>query len=175
MRVLMVCTGNICRSPLAMALMRHHLDQQGCDGVEVVSAGVSAVIDAPASRPAVRVLHDRGIDLTDHRARHLTRAELERADLVVVMAQDHLDAIRALAPETLPKVARLKDLARRSITPMPGTDRAGRLQALLAATPPAELAALDVADPYGRSLDSYATTAEEIERGVDALVRVLCG
>ena len=158
-----------------MALMRHHLDRRGCDGIEVVSAGVSAVIEAPASRPAVRVLRDRGIDLTDHRARHLTRAELERADLVVVMAQEHVDAIRALAPEALVKVARLKDLAGRSVTPAPGMDLAGRLQALLAATPPASLAGLDVADPYGRSLQSYATTAEEIERGVDALVQALCG
>jgi protein-tyrosine phosphatase len=171
----MVCTGNICRSPLAMGLMRHHLAQRGCDGVEVVSAGVSAVIDAPASPPAVRVMHDRGIDLSDHRARHLTRTELERADLVVVMAQEHVDAIRVLAPEALPKVARLKDLAGRSVMPSPGTDRAERVRALLAATPPAGRAGLDVADPYGRSLRSYVTTAEEIERGVDALVQALCG
>ena len=171
----MVCTGNICRSPLAMALMRHHLEQRGCTDVEVVSAGVSAVVEAPPSPPAVRVLRDRGVDLTDHRARRLTVGELERADLVVVMAQEHVDAIRALAPEVLPKVARLKDLAKRSVTPAPGTGRAQRLQALLAATPSVGPAGLDVADPYGRSPRSYATTAQEIELGVEALVQALCG
>jgi len=68
-RVLLVCTGNICRSPLAEALLKRAIEQRGLEGVEVESAGTGAWDGAPASEGAYLVGLERGLDLSGHRAR----------------------------------------------------------------------------------------------------------
>jgi protein-tyrosine phosphatase len=96
-RILTVCTGNICRSPAAEFFLRH-----GSEAIsrplEVLSAGVDALVNHPAEETTSTMMLARGIDLSAHRARQLTREGLRWAELVLVMEQHHRDAVLALDP-----------------------------------------------------------------------------
>lgn len=93
-RVLMVCLGNICRSPIAEFVLRERLEGD----VAVESAGIAAVPGARINPRALTVLERHGIDADAHVARRLDRGMLERADLVLAMERAHVDFIRAFAP-----------------------------------------------------------------------------
>ncbi|MDQ4124188.1 MAG: low molecular weight phosphatase family protein [Actinomycetota bacterium] len=169
MKIVFVCTGNICRSPMGEALLRHELAQRGCEGIEVSSCGTWASTPEPATAHAVRVLEGRGIDLAPHRSRALDVAELEDADLVLAMTSVHVREIEEAAPAALPKVRLMKELVELDLRPGTGLD------ALLAATRPAPRRDLDVDDPMGLLPRSYERAAGEIEAGVKVLATVLCG
>lgn len=98
-RILFVCTGNTCRSPMAEALARHALEERGWSEVEVESAGVSTTSGLPASDGALAAAEAGGFDLSGHRSAQLTRDRIERADLVLVMTPAHLDAVESLGGE----------------------------------------------------------------------------
>lgn len=147
--ILFVCTGNICRSPMAEALMRDRLAQAGLDSeVRVLSAGVWAESGERASTGAVVALRHRGIDLALHRSQPLTPALLKSVDIILVMEEAHRRSIFYTAPEVLAKVFLLSEMAG-------GYD--------------------DVADPYGGSVEGYAVTADEIaqliEKGMPKILR----
>src|SRR5881409_4072118 len=97
-RVLFVCTGNICRSPLASSLLERALQERGLD-VAVSSAGTGAWDGAPASEGAYLVGLERGLDLSGHRARLLTRELVEKADLILTMARHHRARVDELGGE----------------------------------------------------------------------------
>src|SRR5438552_189266 len=96
--VLFVCTGNICRSPLAASLLERALKERGLE-VTVTSAGTGAWDGAPASEGAYLVGLERGLDLSGHRARLLTRELVERADLILTMARHHRARVDELGGE----------------------------------------------------------------------------
>jgi protein arginine phosphatase len=96
MRILMICTGNTCRSPMAEALLRRHLAQVGRDEVVVESAGTGAWDGAPASEGSYLVSLEQGVDLSSHRARMLTKDLVREADLVLAMSRPHLARAREL-------------------------------------------------------------------------------
>lgn len=95
-RILFVCTGNTCRSPMAEGIARQQLEALGWTGVEVASAGVSALPGSRASAGAVRVGRARGVELGEHRASILGRERLGQADLILVMSSGHLEVVRGL-------------------------------------------------------------------------------
>jgi len=95
-RVLIVCVGNICRSPTAEFLLRHRL--QGRD-LQVESAGLAALAGRPIDPFAEAVLADRGISARTHIARQVTPALIDGADLVLAMEKRHLAALHAIAPQ----------------------------------------------------------------------------
>jgi protein-tyrosine-phosphatase len=167
MRVLFVCTGNICRSPMAAGLFRFHLERAGCDGIEIASAGTWADAGNPATDPAQAVVAPRGVDLSAHRSRPLTAEELAGADLVVAMTSVHLREVAQMAPEAAGKVLLLKAL------PEMAAGSRG-LDGLLAAPRPPARRALDVDDPIGLPITAYERCAAELEAGVEALAGVLC-
>lgn len=111
MHILFVCTGNTCRSSMAEALARHLLGEWGEEDVEVSSAGVFALPNAPATEEAVQALAEEGIDLGGHRARLLTAAMVHEADLVLTMTGGHKRYVLELAPEAKGKVFTLAEYA----------------------------------------------------------------
>ncbi|MBU0755681.1 MAG: low molecular weight phosphotyrosine protein phosphatase [Planctomycetes bacterium] len=98
-RILCVCTGNICRSPMAEGFIAHMASAHGLDHVHVTSAGTHAPEGSPASTHAVKALADKGVDIRDHRAAFLDHNAVHEADLVLVMEPDHLVRILSLWPE----------------------------------------------------------------------------
>ena len=143
-RILLVCTGNICRSPLAAALLQRALAQRGIDGLEVASAGTGAWDGAPVSEGAYLVGLERGLDLSAHRARLLTRELVEEADLVLTMARHHRARVDELGGEG--HVFVLGEYAGRE-----GDDA-------------------EVSDPFGGDLEVYRDTCVELEALIDTAV-----
>ena len=96
-RILIVCVGNICRSPMAEVLLRKHLG--GGDHVAVESAGLAALVGNPIDPLAEMVLADNGLTGRDHVARQVNEEMIGKADLVLAMQKRHLNALHAIAPQ----------------------------------------------------------------------------
>ncbi|KAA0690828.1 low molecular weight phosphotyrosine protein phosphatase [Halopseudomonas laoshanensis] len=95
--ILVVCVGNICRSPTAEALLQAKL---GNKGIKVSSAGLGALVDKPVDATATEVMSAAGYSLPVHKARQLTPAMLREADLILAMESRHIQSIHAMAPES---------------------------------------------------------------------------
>lgn len=94
-RILVLCTGNICRSPAAEHLLRAQLP----DHIHVDSAGVGAMVGHGADATVQEITQKRGLELTTHEAKQVTRTMLGQFDLVLVMEQEHIEAVTRIAPE----------------------------------------------------------------------------
>ena len=102
--ILVVCVGNICRSPIAEALLRRELREK--DGFKVESAGLGALVGHPASEHSVALMDEMGLDITAHRARQIHPDMVADADLVLVMEAGHKRAIDDADPTARGKVHR---------------------------------------------------------------------
>lgn len=102
--ILIVCVGNICRSPMAEALLRHELREQG---INVESAGLGALVGEPASEHAIELMKERGIDISSHRGQQLTPELVTGTDLILVMESRHKRVIEENEPMVRGKVFRL--------------------------------------------------------------------
>jgi protein-tyrosine-phosphatase len=98
-KILLVCTGNICRSPLAAALLHRAIAERGTEDIEVSSAGTGAWDGAPVSEGAYLVGLEQGLDLSAHRARLLTRDLVEQSDIILTMARHHRARVDELGGE----------------------------------------------------------------------------
>lgn len=172
MHIHFVCTGNLCRSPMAEAMLRHELERRGCSEVVVTSSGTWAGMGNPATSDAVSVLGGRGIDLSSHRSREFDPAG--DADLIVAMTSVHRAEILKGNAGAGARVRMMKELGELQVSlPEDGTP-GERLAALLAAERPEPRRDLDVGDPYGLPFSSYERTVKDLEAGIEVLVRVLC-
>lgn len=144
MNVLIVCTGNTCRSPLAAALLERALAARGHTDVAVSSAGTGAWEGAPASEGAYLVGIENGLDLSSHRARLLSADLVGRADLVLAMSGQHRARVAALGGAD--RVHTLAEYAG-----IPG--RSG-----------------DISDPFGGDIEGYRRTYRELEALVAGVV-----
>jgi protein-tyrosine phosphatase len=146
-RIVFVCTGNTCRSPMAEGLARKLLAQRlGCRVgelssrfYEVVSAGVQAGAGQPATPEAVTAARQFGADIAAHRSQPLTGELIQRADMVLCMTGRHLQEARRLAPEEADKIRLLSEQG-------------------------------EVADPIGAGPDVYLETAGQLETMIDRLL-----
>jgi tRNA threonylcarbamoyl adenosine modification protein (Sua5/YciO/YrdC/YwlC family) len=110
--ILFVCTGNLCRSPMAEAFLRMQLSsalktsikELENEGYYILSAGTAATENMSASENAFQTMLEYGYDLSSHRSRHLTPQMLEDADFIIVMGDYHKKYIETLSPASLPKV-----------------------------------------------------------------------
>ena len=128
-RILFVCTGNTCRSPMAEGLAKRALaDRLGCDpselpahGIEVSSAGTAGGWGG-ASEHAMAVMEQRGIKLTDHVSQSLSAERVQQADHIFVMTEGHKSAVLAIEPSAADRVQLLVD-GRSVHDPMGGTQK----------------------------------------------------
>lgn len=98
-KILFVCTGNTCRSPMAECLMRELAVREGIAGeMEILSAGTCASDGAPASGGAQRAMQRRGLTLRHHRSQTVTRALLDECDLVIGLTAIHILQLRRMYP-----------------------------------------------------------------------------
>jgi protein-tyrosine phosphatase len=104
--ILMVCVGNICRSPMAEALMAERARSRGVD-VLVSSAGIAALVGRPAAPEAQDLMRARGLDISGHLARQLTPELLAAHELVLVMEEGHRRAVERMVPAARGRVRRL--------------------------------------------------------------------
>jgi protein-tyrosine phosphatase len=100
-KILFVCSGNTCRSPLAEALGKQVLPGRLNFEVDIASAGTSALEGSPASQNSIEVAQLHGLDLSEHRSRMLTRELVHDADLIVTMGVRHREAVGEIDPEAL--------------------------------------------------------------------------
>lgn len=170
LEILIVCTGNLCRSPMAEGLLRAALASRGIDGIEVVSAGTWGVDGEPPTRLARSVMADRGIDIGAQRARSLEDEDLADADLVLVMTSVHRREIEERAPWAAGKVLMLNELHEMEAE---GATPKQRSASLLDSPRPAYRRSLDLDDPMGLPEGVYERCAQEISKGVDRLVDLL--
>lgn len=144
MRILFVCSGNTCRSPLAEAVLKRMAEDAGRSDIEVSSAGTQAWDGSPASDGSMLVGMERGLDLAAHRSRQLTTEMLEEADLVLVMAPSHLAQAREMHPPA-------------NVHLLGGYVAGGGN-------------ASTVQDPFGGDLAAYRETADDIEREMQGIL-----
>ncbi len=97
--ILIVCVGNICRSPTAEILLRNSLPKKRID-----SAGLSALVGKPADKNAIDVAERHHFSLLDHKAKQLTNRMCQEHDLILVMEKKHIEAVCRLAPEVRGKI-----------------------------------------------------------------------
>ncbi|KPJ59924.1 MAG: hypothetical protein AMJ46_09125 [Latescibacteria bacterium DG_63] len=152
--VLFVCTGNTCRSPMAVGILECLLPDQLKGRLRIESAGISVGTGQGASDGAVRVSSTRGIDLSGHVSRRLTRELIQKADLVVVMQQIHLKEVRRLCPERMEHVLLITELGKKG-----------------------EMGSDGIPDPFGGPEevynDCFAQIGENLEAGMEFMIELV--
>jgi protein-tyrosine-phosphatase len=150
--ILVLCTANICRSPMAAALLRHALqaEPEPLRSVPVISAGVSARRGEPMTEYSVTALKKVGIPAGGHVSQPLTQALLDQAAVVFCMTEQHRLMIQATAEPVPPRLFLFREFM-----------------------PPA--AGREIADPYGGPLSIYEQSRDEMVEAIPSVVEYLRG
>ena len=143
--VLVICTGNICRSPMAEGLFRSALAGRG--DFKAVSAGLSAPDGQPPSAHSVRALKELGIDISGLRSQALTAAMVKEADFIFGMTHTHADNLMMLYPQAAEKIFLLREF-----------------------DDTLEMFEKDISDPIGGSYEIYELCRDQIEQGIASLL-----
>jgi protein-tyrosine phosphatase len=177
-QVLVVCTANLCRSPVAAALLARQLEGMvDVDGRRwtVASAGTTSH-RADADPDTVAAASAVGLELGEHRARVLGAADVDGADLILTMTREHLRHVVAGSPGAWPKTFTLRELLRRAATMEPAATTDAWLAGAVAGRRAADLvhasADDDVADPYRRGRAANDATVRELAALTAELVRL---
>ena len=183
--ILVVCTGNTCRSPMAAALLARHLRERGIRDAHVHSAG-TLPWRGGATDEAVAAMHERGIDVAHHRSRELSPSLVARADLVLGMTRDHVGRVVAIDGEARDRAFLLGELVRLAAHVGrwrgDGGGGAHSLREWVASVavhrPHRRVpgrASDEIADPAGHPVDVYRRTADRLDRLTSAVADLLAG
>ena len=147
--ITVVCTGNICRSPMAATLLAHALkaEDEPLRSITVSSAGVSAFAGDPPSKNACRALEPVKLDLKDHRSRPLSDHLADQSDLILTMTSGHIQAIHLLHPELKVPVYRFREWI--------------------------SSGSKEVPDPFGGPLDLYIETRDHLAEAIPSIIKFL--
>jgi low molecular weight protein-tyrosine phosphatase len=180
-RVLVVCTGNVCRSPIAEELLRAAFEERmGPDAPEVASAGTMGWTGSGADPSSIRAAAERGVDISGHRAREVSDEDVARADLIVAMAPEHA---RAFGGEAGSRTFTLKELVR-LLEALPEIEDGslGRLSERVAEADRLRRGGFEgdrreegIADPLGMPLDAFRAVAAELDEWCSRLADGLVG
>ncbi|HMP82330.1 MAG TPA: ribose 5-phosphate isomerase B [Verrucomicrobiota bacterium] len=146
--ILFVCTGNVCRSPMAEGLFRHAV--QGRGDYRVMSAGLGAPNGQPPSAHAIQAMRELGIDISSQRSRMLTPDLVRQADYIFGMTHSHVDTIGLLYPLAAEKTFLLREFDETLDT-----------------------FEKDISDPIGGSYEIYLGCRDQIEQGIVSLLRFI--
>jgi protein-tyrosine phosphatase len=139
--VLFICSANMCRSPMAEVLFKDLFSRRGADADWYISsAGVWAWDGNRASQGAVKAMQRKGIDLSNHRSRLVSQDMIIENDLILVMEQNHKEALQASFPKSARKIFLLSEMV-------------GMRH--------------DILDPIGGTAADYEDTADELEKLLD--------
>jgi protein-tyrosine phosphatase len=138
-KVLFICTGNTCRSPMAEAIFNKMLQNRELSSHEIksTSAGLYALDNAEATPQAIEVMRNVGIDLSQHRSRSVDEKMLQEVDLILTMTRHHCHQLQESFPHVQHKVYTLAEYA--------------------------GLPEEDVSDPYGQDTEAYRSARQQIE------------
>src|SRR6202140_1916875 len=146
--ILFVCTGNVCRSPMAEGIFRHVM--KGRRDVQVLSAGIGAMEGQPPSPYAVQAVRELGIDISKQRSRQLTSELVQEADYIFGMTHSHVDTVFLLYPQAAEKTFLLREFDETL-----------------------DIFEKDISDPIGGSYDVYLNCRDQIEQGIASLLRFI--
>jgi protein-tyrosine phosphatase len=173
--ILVVCTANQCRSPMAAALLDRELARCGVPA-QVRSAGTNAVAEVPPTDDAISVMKADGLDISTHRSRPVEAEDLDRADVIITMTRGHLRDLATRSPVAFPRLFTLKELARRAQDQPRGEDEdlrawvtrlgAERRTTDLLGDDPVD----DIADPIGCAVEVYSAVARELAEATSGVV-----
>jgi protein-tyrosine-phosphatase len=147
--VVMICTGNLCRSPMAEGILKRKIALMGRTDIKVSSMGIHARENQNATSDAVQVCRENLIDISGHQSRPLVFDELRAADIVFVMEKFQLNFIRTFVPQAAEKLA------------------------LLARWPAKESKEHSVPDPINGKMNDYRKTFKLIEFHIDRIMPFL--
>lgn len=143
MKVLFICTGNTCRSPMAEGIL-NDLSMKRAINYKSRSAGIFAMDGGRAADNAIEAMKDIGIDISDHASKSIEKDLLEEVDLILTMSKGHKDSLISYYPQIENKVYLLNEYA-------DGTNK-------------------DIEDPYGMGLDYYIKARDEIYKAVERII-----
>lgn len=148
--ILTICTGNVCRSPMAEKLLQHALAGQGTplNQIEIVSAGVAAGYGEPASVNSVTALKRVKIDLDGHKSQPLTQDLIDRAFLILGMTQSHIDTLNYYHTDLPERVHLFREFMGKDDSP-------------------------EIPDPYGQNYTAYAACFDSMAEAIPSLVAYL--
>ena len=147
--ILVICSGNICRSPFAEGYLRRRLAQQGRQDVQVQSAGTLGIVGSPASSDSIALAEEAGFDLSEHRSRAVTFDAVDEAGLILVMEEAHRRELTRLFPEKAGRVHLLSEFH-------PSVSDPAR--------------APDISDPIGLPIEDYRRCFALVRDCIDAFV-----
>lgn len=150
MTILIVCTGNTCRSPMAEVILRNKLRQRGLKDIEVVSAGVATEDGFPAHPLAVGTCLNHGLKLNQHRSQQVTLNLVESAALIFGMSESHVNLLKQVYPQKAADIHLIKQYGRDSIP----EDKT-------------------VADPIGTDFNRYETCFRELDCELERIAELL--